>query len=101
VKAAIEAELPQALEAHDWWAESLNFFDSGEGDGRLYGDTKIFLIGYSTEDGGFQEVDGEEDCLMAYRDTCFILDRLAGKQRGRESNCVVSLGPIEVNGDIE
>lgn len=80
-KAAIEAEVPQALEAHDWWAESLNFFDSDEGGGGLYGDTKIFLVGYSTEDGGFQEVDGEEDCLMAYRDTCFILERLADWSR--------------------
>jgi hypothetical protein len=77
VQAAIEADLPQALKAHDWWAESLHFFESGEGDGHLYGDTKIFLIGYSTEDGGYQEVDPKEDCLMAYRDTCFILERLA------------------------
>src|SRR5689334_7680008 len=54
----------------------MGFFDSDEGDGRLYGESKIFLIGYSTDDGGYQEVDPEEECLMAYRDTCFILARL-------------------------
>lgn len=78
VKAAIEAEAQQlAAPAHGWWTESLNFFDSGEGDGRLYGGTKIFLIGYSTNDGGYMEVGPDEDSLMAYRDTCAILEKLA------------------------
>lgn len=78
VKAAIEAEAQRlAAPSHGWWAEFLNFFDPGEGDGRLYGGTKIFLIGYSTNDGGYMEVDPDEDSLMAYRDTCFILERLA------------------------
>jgi hypothetical protein len=81
VKTVIKAELPQAVEGHEWWAESLGFYDSSEEDGCLYGDTKIFLIDYSTDDGGYQEVDGEEDCLMAYRDTCFILERPADWSR--------------------
>jgi hypothetical protein len=77
VKDMIEGEAKQVVLAHDWWAESLNFFDPGESDGRLFGRTKIFLIGYSTADGGYQEVNPDEDCLMAYRDMCFILEKLA------------------------
>jgi hypothetical protein len=77
VKAAIEAEAQQlAPPAHGWWTEPLYFFGAGESDGRIYGGTKIFLIGYSTNDGGYQEVDPDEDSLMAYRDTCFILEKL-------------------------
>ncbi len=78
VKATIEAEAQQlAAPTHGCWAECLNVYDPGEGDGRLYGGTKIFLVGYSTNDGGYVEVDPDEDSLMAYRDTCFILDKLA------------------------
>jgi hypothetical protein len=77
IKLAIEGEAAQlAAPPHGWWTEPLYFFDPGEGDGRLYGSTKIFLIGYSTDDGGYMEVDPDEDSLMAYRDTCFILERL-------------------------
>src|SRR5205823_5121206 len=84
VKAAIEAEAQQlAAPAHGWWTEPLYFFDPGEGDGRLYGSTKIFLIGYSTSDGGYLEVDPDEDSLMAYRDTCVILEKLAMGSRVR------------------
>jgi len=78
VLAAIDGEAQQVIQGHDWWSESLNFFDLGEEDGRLCGGTKIFLTGgYSTPDGGYVEVDIEDDCLMAYRDTCFILEKLA------------------------
>jgi hypothetical protein len=77
VKDAVEAEAHQLLPPHGWWAEGLNFFDSGEADGRLYGSTKIFLLFYPIPGGGYAEVDPDEDSLMAYRDTCFILDRLA------------------------
>ena len=42
----------------------------------MYGATTIFLIGYSTDDGGYMEVDADDDSLMAYRDTCFILEKL-------------------------
>jgi hypothetical protein len=77
VRDAIEAEAQQLVPAYRWWCESLNFFDPGEGDGRLYGGTKIFLLGYSTNDGGYMEVDPDDDSLMAYRDTCFILEKLA------------------------
>ena len=74
---AIEAEAHQLVPNHDWWAESLHFFDPGESDGRLYGGTKIYLISYSTADGGDMEVDPDDDSLMAYRDTYFILEKLA------------------------
>jgi hypothetical protein len=77
VKATIEAEAGSLEPAYGWWAEPLCFFDSGADDGCLFGSTKIFLAGYSTNDGGFQEVDPDEDSLMAYRDTVYILEALA------------------------
>ena len=75
-KQALNTEAQQLAQARVWWAESLNFFDA-EGDGRLCGGTKIFLIGYETGDGEYVEVDPDEDSLMAYQESCFILDRLA------------------------
>lgn len=75
VKEVIEGEAQHIVPPHDWWAESLCFFDGG--DGRLSGATKIFLTGYSTDDGGYLEVDVDEDSLMAYRDANFIIERLA------------------------
>ncbi len=77
VKQAIEADAEQLNAMHDWWAESLHFFDTGEDDGRLHGGTKIFLSGYSTDDGGYREVDADDDSLMAFRDTRSILAKLA------------------------
>lgn len=78
IKVAIEGDARQlAPPAHGWWAEPLYFFDPGQGEGRLYGSTKIFLFGYSTSDGAFMEVDPDEDSLMAYRDICFIFERLS------------------------
>lgn len=76
-KNAIEAEAQQLVPPENWWTEPLHFFDPGEGDGRLYGGTKIFLGGYSTNEGGYMEVAPDDDSLMAYRDTCFILNKLA------------------------
>jgi hypothetical protein len=61
----------------DWWCESINFFDTPNGDGRLQGDTKLFLIGYTADDGDYVEVDPEEDCIMAWRDAHHILAQLA------------------------
>jgi hypothetical protein len=75
---AIQSEAAQiAAPSHGWWSESLYFFDPSERDGRLYGSAKIFLIGYSNNDGTYVEVDPDEDSLMAYRDTCFILEILS------------------------
>jgi hypothetical protein len=76
VKAAIVAETAGLQNARDWWCEAITFFAPPQDDGRLHGDTKLFLSGYSTKDGGFVEVSPEEDSLMAYRDACFIIDRL-------------------------
>ena len=36
VKVAIEAEVPQIRPPHNWWAEAINLFDTGVGDGRLF-----------------------------------------------------------------
>ena len=73
----ILAESKTLAESHDWWCESINFFD-GEGIGdRLMGSTKIFLPGYSTEGGGLREFDPEKDVFMAKRDARLIIDSLS------------------------
>ena len=76
VKEAIESDALRLEPAHGWWAEPLNFFASRDADGRLYGGTKVSLVSYLT-DGGYVEMDADDDSSMAYRDTCFILDKLA------------------------
>jgi hypothetical protein len=81
VRTSIEAEANQASPPHGWWTEPLAFYGSTRGDECMRGRTKIFLIGYSTDAGGYVEVAGEEDCLMAYRDSCFITERLADWSR--------------------
>ncbi len=81
VQDAICAEAEQLEPSHGWWAESLDFFDSGEGDGRLYGRTKTDLVGYSTAVGEYVEVDITDNDLMAYRDICFILEALSAWAR--------------------
>jgi hypothetical protein len=85
VRATLLTEAEQLIVARIWWSEPLMFFENvpeiyGEylaDDGRLCGGTKIFLSGYSTEDGGYVEVDHEDNVLMAYRDCDFILMQLA------------------------
>ena len=69
---SIKTEAAHLSPNHGWWAESLNFFDAGKGNGRLYGGTKIYLISFSNVN-----VDIDDDSLMAYRDTCYILEKLA------------------------
>jgi hypothetical protein len=77
VKDAICAEAERLEPSYGWWAEPLNFFDPGEGDGRLCGRTKIDLVGYSIAVGEYVEVDINDNDLMRYRDMCFILEALA------------------------
>ena len=67
-------EAQKVAEEREWWCEPL-WFLSPEG---LEGATKIFLPGYSTNDGGYIEVDAEEDSLMAAYDAQFILEALSG-----------------------
>src|ERR1700733_8746047 len=78
VQDSIYAEAEHLEPTQGWWAESFHFFDSGEDDGRLYGQTKTDLVGYSTALGQYVEVDITDNDLMAFRDICFILETLAG-----------------------
>jgi len=77
VRTSILSAAQQANAQWDWWCESINFFDMPTSAGRLHGDTKLFLVGYSTNDGDFVEVDPEHDCIMAWRDAHHILSQLA------------------------
>jgi hypothetical protein len=67
--------------AHHWWCESLNLFEDPSGEGRAYGDTKLFLMGYSTDVDGFVEVSPEDDSAMAWRDASFITEQLESWSR--------------------
>lgn len=74
IRGQIEAEAKEL--SHDWWAESIVFFDDPHNGGRLYGDSKLFLIGYSTDEGEYREIDPSDDSLMAWRDASFIITQL-------------------------
>lgn len=56
-KAAIVQEAARLNSEREWWCEGINFFDHPDYQGFLNGDTKLFLIGYSTNDGEYVEVD--------------------------------------------
>ena len=73
VRRAIESEAEGLV--HDWWAESMSFSDR-DGTGRVKGGATLFLIGYSTADGGYREVDPDDDSLMAWREASFICSHL-------------------------
>lgn len=75
VRRAIESDA-EGLQ-YDWWSEALGVGPDRHGVGFLLGRTKLFLIGYSTEGGGFREVDPDDDSLMAWRDATFTISQLA------------------------
>lgn len=58
-----------------WWCEPIIFDVRTDGAGRLSGDTKVFLPGYTSK-GEYVEVDFEEDSFMACHDALFIMARL-------------------------
>lgn len=62
--------------AHQWWNECMTFFDDPTGAGRAYGNTKIFLLGYTTPEGDFIDVPPDDDSAMAWRDAAFITEQL-------------------------
>jgi hypothetical protein len=64
-------EAASIAESRKWWCEPLYFLPGG-----LEGATKIFLPGYSTNDGRYVEVSIEDDSLMAAFDSSFILETL-------------------------
>lgn len=70
----IKAEAGDLNANGNWWCEGVNFSDN-END-RLFGETKLFLIGYSTANGQYVEVDPEEDLTMVRRDLDILVQQL-------------------------
>ena len=76
VKASILSELEAITRNYDWWCESVFFYESQVKPDHLTGSTKIFLLGYMSDDGELIEVDPPDDCFMAARDARYIVDHL-------------------------
>lgn len=103
VKKSIQSEAQKLDSGHDWWCESICFFDNPRFPDRLCGDTKLFLMGYTTDTGDYIDVDVDEDNLMAASDALFIIDHLCrwSKEHGISWDVIVEgekIGTIE-NGE--
>ena len=61
IRDTIQAEVQQLASNHDWWCEPIWFCNIRGNEGELEGWNKIYLPGYTTSDGGYVEVDFEED----------------------------------------
>jgi len=79
VRNAILQEAASIIPTRDWWCESMMFYDPefSEYEGCLSGGNKIFLSGYTANDGTYVNVDLDEDNLMACRDASFIVALLS------------------------
>jgi hypothetical protein len=77
VRTTILAELPCLFASHEWGCEGFDLWESSEGDERLQGWFKPFLIGYTAADGRYVEVPPEEAELLAWRDIRVSLNALA------------------------
>src|SRR5436190_18997649 len=76
VRAELLNECQSLVAGQDWWCESMWLSEEPGENGELIGWNKIFLITYTDDDGSYVEVDGAAECLMAYRDTRFIVEPL-------------------------
>ncbi|MBM0104191.1 hypothetical protein JM946_05515 [Steroidobacter sp. S1-65] len=72
-RARLLEAVDQAVDSFTWWAEPICLW---EHEGSVAGDTKIFLLAYSTNAGETREVEPEDDTIMAWRDTVRILELL-------------------------
>lgn len=68
----IQAEVEELTPQLNWWSESIHLWLD---EGKLTGSTKIFLIGYGSAIT-YEEVDPEEDSIMAWRDTKQVIGAL-------------------------
>lgn len=95
-KAAIRADADTANDSHTWWCEGITFYDNDHKPDYLTGDSKLFLLGYSTDDGEMVEVDPADDCFMAARDARRIVERLCewSNQYGVDWELDVEGGPV-------
>ena len=75
-RSSILSEAREVNGRRQWWCESINFFDDPNNPNRLSGDTKVFLTGYTADDGSYVEVDPTHDTIMALRDISVIVDSL-------------------------
>jgi hypothetical protein len=96
---AIQSDVPQLVSNHDWWCEPIWFSESLGEAGELLGWNKIYLPGYTARDGSYIEVDFDDDQLMAYRDMCFILEKLTHWSREHSLAWEISMAG-EVIGQI-
>jgi hypothetical protein len=75
---AVEKEAARVNGERSWWCEGLIFFTDRKRPKYLTGDTKLFYAfgGYSDDEGGFTEVDADDDNFMGFRDAKFIVGLL-------------------------
>ena len=71
----IVAEATALVTKRDWWCEPLMLHVTPSG--AISGSTKMILGGYSLDDGGFVEVIDNEEWLMVWSDTTFIIATLS------------------------
>jgi hypothetical protein len=100
-KAARDAILAEASGIErDWWCESFVFFDDPKAKGKLVGDTKLMLLGYSGAKGKYVEVDPEDDTFMAARDASFLVAQLAKWSKAHGVNWLVEETEMGLPGKI-
>ncbi len=75
-RSGILGEADDVNKSWQWWCESINFFDNPHNPDGLSGDTKLFRRGFTTDDGGYVQIDPAHDTLMALRDARAIIDNL-------------------------
>jgi hypothetical protein len=99
----VAASLQRAVEAdagaidHDWWCEPFFFFKHPKAKGRLWGDTKYSVLGYSTARGKYVEVDPEDDMFMSAREVAFLVKHLS---RWSKEHGITWLLHDEYQGDV-
>jgi hypothetical protein len=84
----------------DWWCESFVLFEDPKAKGKLTGDTKLMLLGYSGPKGKFVEVDPEDDTFMAARDVSFLVAQLAKWSRAHGITWLVEETEMGLSGKI-
>ena len=82
VASAIQAEQLALLQQRRYWSEPLSVVLEGPAPARLVGGHSLFNSGgYETQSGQWMEVSQEEDYLMAWSDTRFVVEWLANWSR--------------------
>ena len=105
LKKKIQVEGEAINQNFEWWCEPIVFFTDPQKRNNLTGSTKLFLIGYSTDDRGYVEVDPDEDSYMAHRDASFIIEKIAEWSKKYHINWHISVAGAKIgqikNGKID